>query len=148
MKESCIHTWFLKQKETELQHSQGVFPFRSPSAMETLPAKILNNSTLPPSYSLTASTPLSGSPFFFPQLPQKLPFNLLFFSFSFCASDLPSQRSLLQPPFFLLNSFCSHLFVCSTPPAANFFCLCPSTATLLSHSFCGFKKARLIPYGH
>ena len=56
--------------------------------------------------------------------PSETPLCFFFFSlFLFCISDLPSQRSLLQPP------FCSHLF-----------CLASLQPPFLSHSFCSFKK--------
>ena len=165
--ENWVHTWFFKQKESELRHSQGVSLFRFPWAMGSPPEKIssatLRSSVLTekklfpfqlsrfflfslessPGYLLFCITPLppkktlprprSPPRSFFPH-PLLVPLSF------FCASDLPSQRSLLQPPFFLLNSFCSHFFVCPTPFAATFFLSLSLCSHLLSHSFYGFKK--------
>ena len=97
-----------------------------------------------------SSSPLAPLPFL--KNFRKTHSSLFFSSFSFCISDSPSQRSLLQPPFlppFLSHSSCSHLF------CHFFFCShltaygtplqkVPPRVKVLPQ----LQKARLITYRH
>ena len=154
--ENWVHTWFFKQKESELRHSQGVSLFRFPWAMGSPPEKI-SSATLRSSV-LTEKKlfPFQLSRFFLFSL-ESSPGYLLF-----CITPLPPKKTLPRPrspprsffphpllvpfPFFvpricLPNVLCcSHPFFYWTPSAATFlsallllqppfFCLCPYAAT-------------------